>query len=137
MPQKPLTLASLGGGELEVLVNREVRKVCENIADPAVETEGTRTINIKIKIKPDKKGQTADITYSVDSKLQPVDAGSARAYIAMDPESKAIALFGIDVRQAEMFKEPLVTEIRATEHVPTPATVAPAANPKPKAHGTN
>lgn len=135
--QKPLTLASLGGGELEVLVNREIRKVCENIADPAVKTEGSRTVTIKIKIKPDKKGQTADIAYFVESKLQPVDAGSARAYIAMDPESKAIALFGMDVRQAEMFTEPLVTEIRTTAQAPPSATAAPTVIPKSIAPGTN
>lgn len=115
MPAKRLTLGSLGGGELELLVERELKKLCENIVDPAVKTEAIRTLNIKLSVKPDKRGQVADITYSVKSSLPGPDASKTTAYIAMQPGTSEIALFGVDIRQSDLFKDPkesIVTEIR-------------------------
>ena len=114
MPAKRLTLASLGGGELELLVERELKKLCENIVDPAVKTDANRKLTIVLSVKPDKKGQVADITYSVKSSLPGPDASKTTAYIAMQPGTSEIALFGVDIRQNELFaeKEPTVSEIK-------------------------
>lgn len=112
MAAKRITLSSLGGGELELLVEREIRKLCENIADPSIKTDATRKITINLAVKPDKKGQVADIVYSVKTMLPGPDASKTTAYIAMEPGSQEIALFGMDIRQNELFAEPAVTEIR-------------------------
>lgn len=110
-----LTLSTIGGGNLEAQVNREITKLCDNIVDPNVPTDATRTITVKIKVKPNKSGQVAAIKYLVTSSLPGVDPGETSAFIAMDPETKDIALFGTDQRQQALFgenKEELVTEIK-------------------------
>lgn len=112
-PQK-LSVENLGGGELAALIQRAFVKVGENICDPNVPTEGVRKIKAVIKIKPDKKAQTAQIVFQVSTELPGAEPGSAMAYIAMNQESKEITLYNADVQQEELFsphKEPTVTNI--------------------------
>lgn len=132
---KKLTLDTLGGGELAAKVDRALAKICENIADPNVRTEAVRKLKIGVKIKPDKKGQMAQIVYEVKTEIPGPDPGETSAYIAMDHTSKEIALYGVDVRQSDLFdppKEPMVTEIRSVSQpqrvapAPQPAAIAPA-----------
>lgn len=109
-----LGLGNIGHGELAGMVEREIRKVCENIADPAVATAGVRSITVKIKVKPDGKGQTAKITYIASSSLQPVDSGEEVAYIGMGPDNE-LSLWSMDLRQQTLpleAKEPTMTEIK-------------------------
>jgi hypothetical protein len=114
MPAQKLTLANLGGGELSALVDRELCKLCENVVDPNVKTDAKRIITVKIEVTPDKKGQTAEVKFSAKSTLPGPDASITRAYIAMQPGTTNITLFGADVRQDDLFKEPLVSEINPT-----------------------
>jgi len=115
MAAKEVTLANLGGGELMALASRELHKIGDNIADPNIRTDAVRKMQINISVKPDKKGQTAEITYSLKSTLPGPDASKTTAYIAMAPGSSDISLFGMDIRQQDLFeepKEPTVTEIK-------------------------
>ena len=134
---KRITLSNIGGGELELLVSRELKKICENIADPAVRTEAVRKLSIQISVKPDKKGQVADISYAVKRTLAAVDANKSSAYIAMEPGTTEIALFGMDLRQNELFpekKEPPVTEIKPVS--PPIANAAKLEDGKSRGAGT-
>lgn len=139
MAPKRLTLASLGGGELELLVERELKKLCENIVDPNVKTEAVRKLTVVLSVKPDKKGQVADITYSVKSALPGPDASKTTAYIAMQPGTHEIALFGVDIRQSDLFKDPkesVITEIRpvASPTAAKPDAKSMAAGDRPGAN---
>ena len=107
-----LTLATIGNGGLIEDFDRELRNLCENIADPNVKTDAVRTITVTVKVKPDKKGQTAGLSYSVKSTLPGADPGEQMTWIAMDEEKKNITLFHVDQRQDNLFKEPTVTEIK-------------------------
>lgn len=136
MAAKEVTLANLGGGELMELATRELHKICDNIADPNVRTDAVRKLMISIAVKPDKKGQTAELTYALKSTMPGPDASKTTAYIAMAPGTNAISLFGMDVRQNELFsdpKEPTVTEIKpVAPEVPKmadPVTTAPRCAP--------
>ncbi len=115
-PEK-LSVENLGGGEFAALVERAFVRVGENIADPNIPTEGVRKIKAIIAIKPDKKGQTAQILFKVTTELPGAEPGSAMAYLAMDTQSKSITLFNADVRQEALFREPLVTEVRPVNEV--------------------
>jgi hypothetical protein len=64
-----MTIANLDGGGLMELATREFHKICDNVADPNVRTDATRKLTINIEVKPDRKGQTADVAYSVKSTL--------------------------------------------------------------------
>jgi hypothetical protein len=128
-----LGLDNIGRGELAGMVEREIRKVCENIADPAVETSGVRTITVKIKIKPDSKGQTAKIAYFANSALLPVDGGEETVYIGMGPDNQ-MALWSMDLRQGSLpldRKEPAVTEIKPVGTTPKAVHGKPAAYAPP------
>jgi hypothetical protein len=110
-----LTLANIGGGGLAEDVSRELRRVCENIADPNCKTDAKRSIKIDLKIKPDAKGQTAVVTYEVKTTMPGPEPGSSTAWIAMH-ENK-MGLFQMDLRQNELPFNP----------DPTVSTITPVA----------
>ncbi len=121
MAATEITIANLDGGALMELASREFRKICDNIADPNVNTSAKRKLQINITIQPDRKGQTADVTYAVKSQLVGPDAAKTQAYIAMAPGSQDISLFGVDTRQQDLF-EP------QTQEQPGPVAVMPKAS---------
>lgn len=123
---KKLTLANIGGGELALLVEREMSAICENIADPNIKAEAVRSLKVEIKIKPDKRRQTAEITYQVKSAVPGIEANKTTAFIGMDQGE--LGLYGVDLRQDELpfagkVEEPTVTEIKQV----APPTVEKAA----------
>ena len=77
-------------------VSVELRKICENIADPNIKTDAKRKLSISIEIKPDAKGQMAQIGYTIKSSMPGPEAGKTMAYIAMAPGSSAIGLFEVE-----------------------------------------
>lgn len=108
-PQE-VTLANLGGGELMECATAELRKICENIADPNIKTDAKRKLQINIHIKPDEKGQTAIVAYEVKTSMPGPEPGKTMAYIAMAPGSSAISLFEVE-RHAPLFEEPAKTPL--------------------------
>lgn len=130
MKPDKLSIENLGSGEFAAQIARAFTKVGENIADPNVPTEGVRKIKAVIKIKPDKKGQTAVIAYQVSAELPGAEPGTATAYIAMDSQTKEITLYNADIRQEDLFsgKEPLTSEIKLVGDKPSAAPGPPAAN---------
>lgn len=130
-----LTLATIGGGGLAEDFDREIRRLCENIADPNIPTEAKRSITVTVKVKPDKKGLTAAVTYSVTSSLPGAEPGEAVAWIAM--VDNQLGLYEADRRQDALpfnNPEPLVTEIKPTAganklaEMPAPRMAPPQAN---------
>lgn len=99
-----ITLANLGNGDLLECASQELRKICQNIADPNVKTDAKRKLQINIEIKPDEKGQMAAIRYDVKTTMPGPDAGRTVAYIAMAPGAKAISLFEVE-SQPPLFGE--------------------------------
>jgi hypothetical protein len=91
-----MTLANLGNGALIQCASHELRKICANIADPNVKKDAKRKLQINVVIKPDIKGQLAQITFEVKSSMPGPDAGKAMAYIAFAPETKEISLFEVE-----------------------------------------
>jgi hypothetical protein len=115
---KKLELANIGGGELAEIVERELSKICENIADPNVKAEGKRELTIKVAFRPDKKRQTAEVAYSVKNNMPGPDTSKTTAFIAMD--GGELGLYGMDLNQQELFSdtEPLTSEIRPVSQLP-------------------
>lgn len=113
-----MTLANLGAGALMECATVELRKICDNIADPNIKTDAKRKLQINIVIKPDPKGQMAQITYEVKASMPGPDAGRTAAYIAFAPETKAISLFEVE-SHPPLFEEPKtlanVTELPAAK----------------------
>ena len=93
---KEMTLANLHGGALMECATVELRKICNNIADPNVKTAAKRKLRIDITIEPDERGQTATISYEVKTVMPGPDAGLTMAHIAFNPENEAISLFEVE-----------------------------------------
>jgi hypothetical protein len=115
---KKLELSNIGGGELAEIVDRELAKICENIADPNVKAEAKRELTIKVAFRPDKKRQTAEVAYSVKNNMPGPDTSKTTAFIAMD--GGELGLYGMDLNQQELFseQEQLTTEIRPVGDLP-------------------
>ena len=113
-----LNLANLAGGELMECASVELRKICDNIADPNIKTEAKRKLRIDIEIKPDAQGAMAKITFGVKTTIPGPEAGQTVAYIARASEGKAISLFEVE-RHPPLFEEPAplpnVTELPAAK----------------------
>jgi hypothetical protein len=88
-----LTLATLDGGALQECVTAELRRIGENIANPNFKSSAPRELNLKIKFKPDEKGQAAQLTYEIKTKLAMPEPGKSMAFIAMKPGSSVITFF--------------------------------------------
>ena len=115
MAARKITLANLQGGETAAQFDRALVKLCENIADPNIRTDAKRTIKLTVTVEPDTKGEKAEIQCKIETKFPGPDASKTTAYIAMAPGTTSISLFGMDVRQQDLFdppKEPTVTEIK-------------------------
>lgn len=66
-------LATIARGEIISQANYQLEKAISNCLDPNTDAKATRTVTIKIVLKPDAKRQCADVTYSVELKT-PSDA---------------------------------------------------------------
>lgn len=95
-----ITLANLAGGALMETASYELRKICENIADPNCKADAKRKLQINVLIEPDEKRQMAKVTYEVKSVMPGPDAGKTMAYIAMTPNSSALSLFEVETHPA-------------------------------------
>lgn len=91
-----ITLANIAGGALMECASAELRKICENIADPNVKADAKRKLQVTVLIEPDEKRQMAKITYEVKSAIPGPDAGKTMAYVAMDPTTQALTLFEVE-----------------------------------------
>lgn len=91
MPPTRITLSNLG--DLEAIVEREFGKICDNIADPNIKAEAVREMTVKIKVKPDKKKNTASIAYLVTTKVPGIEPNTATAFIACYGQGRTRPIF--------------------------------------------
>lgn len=102
-----ITLANLAGGALMECTTAELRKICDNIADPNCKADAKRKLQITVQIEPDETRQMARVTYEVKSSIPGPDAGKTMAYIAMTPGAeKALSLFEVERHQPLFEEEP-------------------------------
>lgn len=93
-----ITLANLAGGALMECASAEIRKICENIADPNCKADAKRKLRIDIQIEPDETRGMARVTYEVKSSVPGPDAGKVMALIAMAPGEKSLSMFEVETR---------------------------------------
>jgi hypothetical protein len=100
-----MTLATIANGALMETATAELRRICENIQDPNTKAEAKRKLKIEILLEPNEKREHANITYTVKPEMPGPDAGKTLAVIAMDPETRSLALFEAYTPQT-LFPEP-------------------------------
>ncbi len=66
-----LSLPTLAGGAVNELFEDELKRVLENIVDPNTDAEATRSINLKLIIRPALDRDSAAVRFEANSKLAP------------------------------------------------------------------
>lgn len=80
----PLDAATLIGGGLVERLNEEMQKAVANCLDVNTEPKKTRTVSLKIKIKPDETRTYAGMSVEVSSTLCPPETLHSAIYMGMD-----------------------------------------------------
>jgi len=62
-------LETISHGELIAQANEKIAEAIANCVDPNTKAEATRTVSIKLTIKPNERREKAIIAYQVDLKL--------------------------------------------------------------------
>lgn len=81
MDQQSVSLANLAAGAAVELFDEELRKALANILDPNTEAESTRTITLKVTIKPNDLREMGAVAIEATSKLAPYKGTGTQIYI--------------------------------------------------------
>ena len=79
--EKFVSLETLGSGAAVELFADEMTKVLENILDPNTKATTTRSVTLKLIIKPDEDRQFANTALEASSKLAPARPVGVPIYI--------------------------------------------------------
>jgi hypothetical protein len=85
-----ININDLAGGALAEKVNIELRKLAANVLDPNTESKATRSVTVKITVKPNEKRQLAETDISVTSALAPSKGIPTSFIFDFDKEGKAV-----------------------------------------------
>ncbi|GIO33099.1 hypothetical protein J2TS6_42400 [Paenibacillus albilobatus] len=83
-------ISKLAGGAMQERINRELKKVAENILDPNTKADAVRTVTISIKIKPNEARQMASSDIEVKSSLAPAKGVPTAFVFDYDRDGKAV-----------------------------------------------
>lgn len=81
---------TLSGGALAEKLNIELQKLAANILDPNTEAKATRSVTVKITIKPNEKRQIGESDISVTSAPAPAKAIPTSFIFDWDRDGKAV-----------------------------------------------
>ena len=76
-----MKLETLKRGAVAEQFNDALDRVLENIVDPNTEAEATRTVTLKVSLKPDEDREMIMIKSSVTAKLASAEAITGKAFV--------------------------------------------------------
>lgn len=93
LQEQKISLTDIGGGAVKELVNMEVKKVIENLADINTDYKKAREIDVKFKFTTREERDFVAVSVEVKSKLQPNKTVSSQLYMGEENgEIKAVEL---------------------------------------------
>jgi hypothetical protein len=81
---------NLAGGAMAERINRELKKVAENVMDPNTKADAVRTVTVQIKIKPNEARQIGNTEIEVKSSLAPAKGVPTQFVFDFDRDGKAV-----------------------------------------------
>lgn len=78
---QPLALETMLGGAALEAFDHELSNVFRNIVDPNTAAKAMRQVTLTVKLKPNEKRNSLDISFQVVPKLAPVEALTTEALI--------------------------------------------------------
>lgn len=93
MKKDKLTLATICDGQVQLMVDRALEAVGQNIADPNMDPKKVREVNISIKLAPrEKDPEDVKVTVAVTKKLAAEQALETNFYVTQDLETHRITI---------------------------------------------
>lgn len=86
-----LNAATIAAGGLVERLNEEIQKAVANCLDINTEAKKTRTVSLKIKIKPDETRSIATVSVETSSALCPPEAINTSIYMTQNLKTGEIA----------------------------------------------
>lgn len=74
MEKDPITLSQMMGGAIIEAVDHEIANALANIQDVNTSPTAARAVTLKLKIKPNKERNIAEMTFQTSASLAPVEA---------------------------------------------------------------
>jgi hypothetical protein len=101
MESRMVTLDTINSGAVIDLFTEEFDKLLANIADENTDSDKTRSITIKLSVKPKKDRSKADTKVEVTSRLAPLKPHESM--IVLSSDGKKVQAFTIDdAKQQEL-----------------------------------
>ena len=103
MNAEELTLQTVCKGAMPALIEKHVRKVAANMADPNTKASDVRKILVEIAFKPYPDRSGATVTSKVRSSLAEDDLTELTGTVFLAKHEGQYALFTRDLRQEQLF----------------------------------
>lgn len=100
MDYQEVTLDSLNSGAVKDLFDAAWSRLLENIGDENTKPDATREVRVVIKVKPDKKRESAVTTVAVSDKLAPINPHES--FILLSSDGKGVTAYTTDPRQQSL-----------------------------------
>lgn len=88
--KEPITLASIYNGAVIEAVDHEIQNVLANISDVNTSSGAARTVTLKLKFKPNKDRNLANLTFQASSQLAPAEALETSILIDRDKSGRPV-----------------------------------------------
>jgi len=113
--ERGITLTSIGGGAAVEKFGIEWDRLVSNVLDPNTEPTATRTITIKVTVKPDRNREMSAVTIDCSSKLAPDVGYDTQVYFSVDRHGIAKAT-EYNPRQRSLFEDDGITPIEEAQN---------------------
>ena len=100
--KEPITLSQVYGGAVIEAVDHEIQNVLANISDVNTSPGQARTVTLKLKFKPNKERNIAQLTFQASSTLAPAEALETSILIDRDKSGKAV---GFEMSSGNEYKQ--------------------------------
>lgn len=108
-----LSAATLAAGGLMERLNEEIQKAVANCLDVNTEAKKTRTVTLKIKIKPDETRSVATVSLETSSTLCPPEAINTSIYMTQNLKTGEITASEVGAGENPMQELLPGTEVEA------------------------
>ncbi len=100
-----VSIGNVADGAMVVAFERALNEVLKNIADPNTPATQSRSIVLRLKIKPKDDRVQLSTEFTCESKLASITPNQSRMFLGRDKEGALYALLG-DPRQLNIFTPP-------------------------------
>lgn len=99
--EQEISLATICGGGVPEVFQRELQEILKNIADPNTAAERPRTLTLKFTFKPTEDRSQSVIDFSCRASLQPVKMVKSQLFLSR--HTGALRAYAVDARQVALF----------------------------------